>query len=162
MSHKPLTGWRCDKCGQRVDAQNGWLEWEAGEGKGPRNFRIVHNWVYPDKRDCFFHTSSPGRKDNHLHYYLGVEGQQALLTLLYPGDFFTEHFTGGEWDYPNIPEFAEVFRRLHVPFYEEARPYLGEAYSNGEMDGANESTITGSEFCKRIYKEYRDDEDVLL
>ncbi|WP_157885542.1 hypothetical protein [Acetobacter ascendens] len=156
MSHTPLTAWRCDKCGEAVNAENGWLEWESDEGNGPRNFHIVHN-----KNECFFHTRSPSRRDHHLHYFLGTKGQQYLLKLLYPGTFFMSHFTRGDWDYPNIPDFAEIFRRLHVPYYEEARIYFETAYSEGEMDGANESTITSSDFCKDIFSKYREKSDVL-
>lgn len=156
IAHNPLSAWRCDKCGETVNAENGWLEWESDIKKGPRNFHIVHN-----RKECYFHDSSPNRKDNHLHYYLGAYGREDLLSFLYPGDFFVNNFTGGNWSYPDIPQFTEIFRRLHVPFYEEARIYLGQAYSNGDMEGANELTITSASFCKDIFEKYADDSDPL-
>ncbi|OUJ14715.1 hypothetical protein HK28_11870 [Acetobacter sp. DsW_063] len=94
--------------------------------------------------------------------YLGTDGRELLLTILYPGDFFVKNFTQGEWDSPDIPQFTEILRRLHVSYYEEARPYLSQAYSNYEMDGANEGTITSSSFCERIFSKYKDSDDVLV
>ncbi|MCG4259429.1 hypothetical protein K6W36_02355 [Acetobacter senegalensis] len=149
MAHMPLTEWRCDKCGGAVDAHNGWVEWESGSVFGPRNFHIVHN-----SRACSFHDSSPLRKDCHIRDFLGVEGAHNLQALVQPPSFFVDNFAGGKWQQPDLREFYELCRRLQVPYYEEARPYFNVAYSQGEMDGANETTISSPDFCKRIYDIY--------
>lgn len=149
MIHQPLTVWQCDKCRGAVDAQNGWVEWEAGSDFGPRDFHIVHN-----DRHCYFHDASPFRKDCHIQDFLGAKGAYNLQTLVQPAPFFVDNFAGGNWLAPDLRGFYELYRRLQVPYYEEARPYFREAYRDGEMDGANETTISSPVFCKKIYETY--------
>ena len=154
MTHHYLTKWQCDKCGRPVNNKNGWVEWEADFDFAPRNFHIVHN-----NQPCYFHDASSFRKDCHIQDFLGPEGAYHLHALLQPPRFFVNNFAGGNWQAPDLGEFYELYRRLQVPYYEEARPYFNEAYMNGEMDGANETTISSPGFCKRIYDTYANNID---
>jgi hypothetical protein len=138
---KPLQEWHCDKCGEIVNPENGWLEWLGPINRHSHSFHIVHN------RDiCFHHTRHPDRKDQHLHYYLGTNGLEKLITMIDPG-----LLSGSERDpnttCPEASSFSEILRRLHIPYYEEGRLYF-DRYKNDY----GPSDYYGN--CKSIIEEY--------
>jgi len=51
--------------------------------------------------------------------------------------------------------FTELFRRLHIPYYEEARIYFDEARSDGFFEGHNEFTIYSQPNLINIIEEYK-------
>ncbi|MEW6436217.1 MAG: hypothetical protein AB1508_03490 [Pseudomonadota bacterium] len=121
MSIKPLTHWKCDSCDELVTKETGWLEWIEEDdirNSKAKEFHIVHN-----KKECFHHSNHPGRKDNHLGECLGYNGLQYLLEIAHNGG-------AGKHSIHDASEYVELIRRLHVPYYEEARmnfvPYAQE------------------------------------
>ena len=72
-----------------------------------RDFRMVHN-----EDECHQHTDHPRRRDNHLDYFIGPNGLQFLLDLL--------NRNGGK-TIGDMSNFVTVMKRLHVPYFEEAR-----------------------------------------
>lgn len=50
--------------------------------------------------------------------------------------------------------FAELARRLTIPYYEEARLYWPQAQEDGLFDGANELTMYTNDFCMNLIKKY--------
>src|SRR5215204_2165139 len=102
MELEPLKQWYCDSCGDIIEcAEDGWMEWHSDEyGTNAKGFRIVHN-----RLACMYSDSKLIRdglhiSDNHLVYFLGVDGLAHLLHVM-------EHQTNGK-----SPELIEIVRRL--------------------------------------------------
>jgi hypothetical protein len=53
----------------------------------------------------------------------------------------------------DIRELVEIIRRLHVPYYEEARQHLRKAIADGLIDGWGGGDPT-PDSMKRIIKKY--------
>jgi hypothetical protein len=138
---QPLTQWACDTCGEAVDSKSGWLEWldgrdhAAGVRRGPRNFHIVHN-----RSRCFQNDGHDECSDNHLHYFVGPAGLAYLLSIIDPAV--------GDGPPADLAEYLEVFRRLQVPYYEEARPRISE-----EARRESPYTVTTPEYCEQVARE---------
>ncbi|WP_246946157.1 hypothetical protein [Bacillus pinisoli] len=130
---KPLEEWICDVCGDIIKSTNDWLEWETNNiTDKDENFRLVHHTC---KRTNDTNTLL---KDLYIHRVLGNNGLAKLLNTL-------------ETLNPNnVSDFTEIIRRLHLPYYEEARQFLEEARINGEYF----STELTEEDCKYIIDEY--------
>lgn len=123
--------WKCDLCGEMIDdAKNGviqWITW-SGELRG-QGLRLLHakTEVTPfcqhnSATAAQFETEQQGGTphDEPLVDYLGADGLMRLASLLLLG-------LPGE-------EVAELIKRLHVPSYEQARPYLRQAEEDGIID----------------------------
>jgi hypothetical protein len=141
---QPLTQWICDTCGEPVGIQSGWLEWldgrdwRTGAKRGPHSFHIVHN-----RKRCFQNDGRDECSDNHLQYFLGPSGLAYLLSIIDPEI--------GDGPPADMAEYLEVFRRLQIPFYEEARPRLVE---ETRAEGRCYS-MTTPEYCEQVAREGR-------
>ena len=117
MSLKPLSQFICDQCGLLIEnADDGWLEWYDDCENPAHGFRIVHagrRCYYPERADI---------SDNHLIYFTGKDGLPILLNLFKRKGVADQN------------ELAEIIRRLHIPYYEEARRYWDRAVSEGMID----------------------------
>lgn len=115
--------WYCDKCGEIIQSdQEGMLEWDSiiepdEEERTVKNFRIVHHIT--TGFDCQTPRHNRGNlSDGHLDRYTGPGGLSNLLSLY-------------ERNKLNVTELNIIIRRLHVDFYEEARPYMEKAREDG-------------------------------
>lgn len=59
----------------------------------------------------------------------------------------------------DIRNWAEVCRRLHVPYYEEARRYFDRAPADGDLDGVNEVTLYTVPVLKSLVEQYSSDDE---
>ena len=143
MKLEPLR-WICDTCGQLIEKpENGWTEWrENPESFRYSDFRLVHHALASPRksrgRNCYQHTNHAGRNDSHLGALLGVDGMFAMTTWL---------------DSPGVEsqkEWAEIFRRLHLPNYESARRYWGIAEADGLFEEVDEEEKYSQEMFERI------------
>lgn len=147
----PMEQWYCDHCGEIINTSNeGWLEWykdiiekEFSKRKG---YRIVHH-----NKHCMYDTRQMFSQnklvsDMHLTDYIGPDGLVLLLSDLDYGDV------------ENNSELVEIIRRLHTPYYEEARKYHDIAKEEGYFSGENEVTrylqSTSKYILKNFKKEY--------
>lgn len=151
---KPLEEWICDKCGGLIKRkEDGWLEWLDDHDHKAHSFRIVHHDSASPLSSCYFHTREIGLSDNHLSYYLGASGLANLLTFLDMGDKIDP-------DARHVPrvkdlrEFVELFRRLTIPYYEEARLYWASALDDGFFEGANEISIYQPDALQNLIAQY--------
>jgi hypothetical protein len=133
---KPLEQWICDACGEVIQRQeHGWLEWlrDRDDRFRASGFKIVHDSLHSPRGQfgCYHYTNHRGRSDAHLAEYVGSDATAWLLGLL---------ARSGRRDsgVKDIWEFAELVRRLTIPYYEEARQYWNRAETDGVFDGANE------------------------
>ncbi len=142
---EPLNQWYCDSCGEMIEtADDGWLEWyhERDEHFNNKGFRIVHH-----DSSCMYDTDvmfqqGKSTSDMHLNSFVGADGLVNLLSKI---------------QYKSVKdeaELVEVIRRLHVPYYEEARKLHNEAERDGFFDGENELTRYLTETSKNIVKKY--------
>lgn len=117
----PLTTWKCDKCGEKtVTADNGYVIWD-GTVEKERDFRIIHKAVCDDRR---FTSSLP------LSDFLGPLGVAKLTSFLSLGIFINQTWSEERLQansairIADMDQFMDFFRRVQLPYYEEARPIL--------------------------------------
>ena len=146
----PLKQWYCDSCGEVINEPNdGWLEWyhEQGEIGNNEGYRIVHH----DRR-CMYNSrklflENKSLSDMHLSDFIGSDGLVSLLSHI--------EFN----DVKDNSELVEIIRRLHVPYYEEARKYHHVAKENGFFSEENEVTRYLQSTSKYIIENYKDNDD---
>lgn len=155
----PLKQYICDTCGEIIDKpEDGWIEWIYSDDGMQTDFRIVHNGgASPRKKfnheGCYQHGNSNGRMDDHLNHCLDPNRMMAfLLKFIDMGRYHDLH--GVHTGKVNISEYVELFRRLTIPYYEEARLYWEEARIDGYFDGANEILIYSVDFLKSLIETY--------
>ena len=121
--------WTCDTCKQQISkTEDGWVEWlmNKGEGKG-KGLRIVHykpaSPLLPEGSCQYAERNYPDSVlyDLPLEQFLGPDGLMTLLSFLADSKLPKE-------------EILETIKRLHVPGYEEARPYFNIAISEGVFE----------------------------
>ena len=160
MKLKPLEQWICDGCGEVIEKpEDGWFEWltDIDDCRTVYGFRIVHHATKSpyskNGRYCQAYLRESGCSDMHLDYLLeGNNSIVKMLSLLDPGPYHEPTFKGIRPK--DIREWIEVFRRLHIPYYEEARQYWDMAISEGMFSGANEVYIYCQENLKEIINEF--------
>ena len=129
-SNKPLTRWRCDRCGEWIeDASKGYVIW-GSHGDTKPDFEIIHQ----GKCD---NDAKP--RSQPLNDFLGSDGLARLTSMLSygivrdcepPGDLHRVH---------DLDQFVDFMRRVQLPNYEEARSYLLSAEAKEELSSASES-----------------------
>ena len=137
MVLKPLKQWICDSCGQTIKKpEDGWFEWYSNETTArEEGFRIVHH-----QKSCMYADTSL-RKQNKFVADLNltdVIGSDGLANSL----FRIELAEKGKLGKINLLEYVEILRRLHIPYWEEARLYWDDALKAGEHDGCEFSENT--------------------
>jgi hypothetical protein len=55
---------------------------------------------------------------------------------------------------PERRSFVDTVRRLHIPYYEEARRYFSDALNEGWYSDQNEVSIFTPTTCESIIKRY--------
>ena len=90
-----------------------------------------------------------------LKAFRGVDGKVRLLSLIDPGPDFRMEYRERIAD---MRLFLEFFRRVQIPYYEEARLYWGRAQADGYFAGANEIWTYLPRNLKTLIEEYSDDE----
>lgn len=103
---------------------------------------MVHN-----KEECIYDSDTMFQEgklisDMHLNSFVGADGLVNLLSKI-------------QYDYvEDNAAVVEIIRRLHVPYYEEARRYHHEAEIDGYFDGENEVTGYVVRVSKDIINNY--------
>jgi hypothetical protein len=127
MKLLPLHQFKCDACGQIIARPEvGWVEWLAGPTRGTKahGFRIVHT-----SNRCQYPNS--GRvQGTYLTHLLGSDGLATLLILVAPGGRTGNREDGVE----SLEEWADLVRRLQIPYYEEARQYWSDVEAGGYFE----------------------------
>lgn len=161
---KPLEQFICDECGLVINSpKEGYVEWESGfdDAKGKmftRGFRIVHAYnasplKNKSREGCYKYGGSPYRRDIDLEYFLKY-AHQNMFSLLDLG-FLHDKDNKIGCQISDFREFVDFFKRLTIPYYEEARQYFEEAIVDGEIAGdENEIYIFSEEKLKSIVQKY--------
>jgi hypothetical protein len=132
MRLEPLKQWLCDSCHEVIKApEDGWFEWYSNNNtKYEEGFRIVHH-----KKSCMYDDNSLLRQNKSaLDLNLtDAIGTNALANALFRIELSEKAKLGKI----NLIEYIEILRRLHIPYWEEARLYWDEALNAGEHDGCD-------------------------
>jgi hypothetical protein len=135
---KPMEQWCCDTCGDMIDGpMAGCVEWHTTHRTNTKSgFRIVHR-----SGKCTYHPielATMGRTATHLPLAdaLDASGLGRMLGLL------EEATRDGSVREEALNEFIEVLRRLHVPYYEEARLAWQAGLKEGIHDGTRYDDAT--------------------
>lgn len=156
---KPLKQWICDECHEVIERpKDGWVHWRR-----ERNDDDPHGKVH-DIRILHHMTASPRGRPNgcypermeldmHLHHYLGPSGIVDLLSMM---DVGTYHDPNGRdvGKVRDIRAWVEIFRRLHVPYYEQGRLFFDHGRRDGFLDGINEIALYLPRNLKALVDEY--------
>jgi hypothetical protein len=163
MRLEPLRQWICDECHELIEhPDHGHLEWIVDSRERASGFRIVHHErrspraIELESRatsmDCYRYARHPRRHDLDLTQFLGPDGLVEMLAFLDPGPYHVPKFDGPR--VRDVREFVEVFRRLHVPYYEEARLYWERARHDGFFVDMNEVLIFLPFTLKSLVEKY--------
>lgn len=156
MALEPLKQWFCDRCGEVIEKpEDGWVHWRRGEDRKIHSIEILHHLRASPKggrQGCY---PQDLELDMHLETMLGERGLARLLAMIDVGAFHDEEgeYVGRVRDLRN---WAEVVRRLHLPYYEEARRYFDEARGNGDLEGINEVALYLPSNLKGLVEKYGD------
>ena len=154
MKLVPLKQWICDSCGGIIEKpDDGWLEWyEDRNTYLQAGFRIVHHG-HASPRNPHSKCQYDGKQlysqnkmllDNKLVDFLGLDGLGVLISMIETRKF------------ADIKEIVYIVRRLHFPYYEEARQYWDDAKRDGFFDGANEYWPFLKRTLQAIIKRYEE------
>lgn len=149
---EPLKQWICDVCGKVIEKpKDGYVVWGENEQGQIDKIRILHKNKHVDghvtgcDHDRRYSMSLP------IESFLGDDGKVLLLSLIDPGPDFREEYRDHIAD---MRLFLEFFRRVQLPYYEEARIYWDKARSDGYFAGANEIWSYLPENLKTLTEEY--------
>ena len=151
----PLGQWICDVCGQIIeDPDHGYVQFNTDANGKYNDFIIVHHATHSPLRDtggdCYKY-----RLDTDLPSYLGAEGIARLLSKIDLGHHIEPDFQGANTS--NLRAWVDFFRRLHTPYYEEARLYWAKAREDGFFAGANEVWPYLPDILEDLINRYRED-----
>jgi hypothetical protein len=159
----PLKQWICDTCGEIIDGpEQGWFEFLRDENNhNAYGFKIVHHKNYSPKRDlngCYQYINTQHRAfscDMHLNQIIGdpIETRY-IISLLDPYPIFLDERENFVIDSHTIREWVEIYNRLFMPFYEEARMYFDLARKDGMFKEDNPCSFLGEVFLKQIIERY--------
>jgi len=120
---KPLEEFYCDTCRGLIEAKKvGYFVFDQDEDQKRHSFRIVHS-----QKSCI--TDLPSSLS--LERITSDDGLGILMSWIHLGELEGNDTS----EYRSNKEFAEVFKRLHLPHYEQARIYFDRALSDGLLDG---------------------------
>jgi hypothetical protein len=134
---KPLEQFICDSCGQVIRSkEEGWIEWLGTyDPRKYRAFKIVHHKTASPLRradGCYHYEDDPGRMDEHLNDFADANVAYNLLFWIDEGPHISPDFEGPF--VTDLREWAELTKRLLLPYYEEARFYINTAIADDFID----------------------------
>jgi hypothetical protein len=159
---EPLRQWICDHCQQLIKRpEDGWVEWlSEPDGSRCRGFRLVHHEVSSPLRpdgSCDRYSDHPERNpvrpvidEASLMDFIG--SPHYLLSLASPGPYVERHYSGPR--IADLDEWAELARRITIPYYEEARHYLPRAAAAGAFRDYYDPDIYSPHNLLRIIETY--------
>lgn len=138
----PLKQWVCDACKEIIEKhEEGNVIWEEDYQGLCINFKITHNIR------C---NKNPHSKTIDIESLIGVNGISKLLAFLTPGPIRRSLGSTGQNEISDFDNFVDLFRRLQVPHYEEARIKFSNFMLLDEFSDANEYSPYQSEILKQI------------
>lgn len=146
---EPLNQWICDTCGEVIERpEDGYVIWKEDEEGKLDDILIIHRNGLPNK-SC---DDKSYRLSLDLESFIGANGLVRLLSIVDPGPYHCNEYSN---KVSNMRKFVDVIRRLHIPYYEEARLYWHEALADGFFNGANEVWMYLPRTLQELIERYR-------
>lgn len=155
---RPLKEWYCDKCGELIKSpKDGYVQFKRtteglSKGIAYEDFAIVHHYnaspLNYNIKGCYIYDA-----DVSLETLLGYNGMVYLLSIL-DTDAYHLHDFKLSMPQDTIRKWDDLFKRLQLPYYEEARRYLDSAIKDGYFEEYVDYCIYKPENLKRIIEHY--------
>jgi hypothetical protein len=143
---KPLEEWYCDVCGdviQKID--EGYVFFKYDENHLAYDFIVAHQCKCDRDKST---ASLP------LNQFLGARGVNTLLSFLSLGPIKFHLGQERGSGVKDIDEFVDLFRRMQVPYYEEARTKFSNKQILDNFHDATEAYTYQGDVLKEIVEEY--------
>lgn len=158
---EPLKNWYCDKCGSLIkNPEDGYVQFKkrCENGVVYEDFVIVHHYSESPlkgktKDGCYIYDS-----DCSLTSFLGDEGKVRSLILLDQGEYLKANCFSGT---SNFRKWNDFFKRLQVPYYEEARRNITRAINDGYLNEEKEIQTLLPEELKNMIIHYEQKDYIL-
>ena len=156
---RPLEQWYCDYCEELIERpEDGYYECLRDPKTGVKTgFKIVHHASASPREkgsnQCYHYAHEKHRSDMPLMSVLGGSGKGVLLSIL--GTGICPHDPSTDPDARNYREFMDFFRRVQVPYYEEARVYFSAAIAEGMLESFDSDSVDDPGFLKRVIERFR-------
>lgn len=156
----PLTQWYCDSCGEVVQKpEHGYVVWsksKTSEGYFlDHSHKIIH--IKPHSPRNPRGTCDDDRErypaSLPLLEWIGAKGIIRILSVIDPGIYHQENYRGPR--IRDMREWAEFLRRLHLPYYEEARRYWDRAMAE-YFDDVNEVRMFMPDYLKDMIEHFEE------
>jgi hypothetical protein len=155
----PCKQWICDECRKLIAGpEQGWFEWLCGPNQRDHyGFRIVHDKPSSPRSQnpngCYKYSDHSGRKDGPLKEFLSDVGRIRLVGFI---DVGSHHDPDADYTprVKSLREWAEIYRRLFFPYYEEARLYWEHAAADGFLATLNETAVYSADTLKSLVEKY--------
>ncbi len=144
----PLSQWYCDVCDQIIKKpEDGYVVWKCDKDLLNSDFRIVHQSRCDYRRDIYI-SSMP------LKSFLGHDGRSYLLSFLSLGPVKFNISRESCASAKDLDQFVDFFRRVQVPYYEEARRKFASSNLLHDFSDANEFSPYTAEALRQIIQTY--------
>ncbi|MGL5378965.1 hypothetical protein [Clostridium sp.] len=154
---KPLSKWYCDVCGELIERpEDGYVQFNRNNPNyNFDDFIIVHHYPASPLKDKRKNGCYKYHSDLNLIYFLGDEGRVYLLSFL---DKDLYYHSNPDVQAVNLREWNDLFMRVQVSYYEEARRYWDKALADGYYDDSNDFIMCSQANLKSIVLKYGDQE----
>ena len=128
---RPLSQWICDNCGKLIDnAEAGYVIWKVDAEMRKYSFRVVHQKICDDQK---YSSSMPVKE------FFGLNGSAYLTSMLSYGSVKLNAGESPRKPPVDMDEFSDFFRRMQLPYYEEARTKFGDEGIQERFGDSNET-----------------------
>lgn len=143
---KPLEQWICDHCDDVIERpSDGYVIWNRSSERGDHSFKVIHH-VKCDHHD---HSSSLP-----LRECVGAGGLSKLLSFWSAGPIMRHLGQSQSDSIEDDDEFVDLVRRLHVPYYEEARQHFTDEQLLSDLSDANKYYPYRPDVLQRVAEDY--------
>ena len=127
---KPLEQWICDVCGDVIEKpEDGCIIWREDKRGVKADFKVIHHIVCDPQGD--YNCWLP------LGYFLGEDGVVKLTSWLSAGP--VSGLADNRPLVKDFDEFVDLFRRMQLSYYEEARPKFRDSEIVDGFSGKREA-----------------------
>ena len=143
---KPLQEWICDTCNKTISsAEDGYVIWRHDIDQRDFDFKIIHKFVC---EPASYPSSVP------LTEFIGSKGSTYLLSFISLGKIKARGRYRNYCHVVDFDEFVDLYRRVQIPYYEEARTKFNTPALLADMEDASELHPYQEDVLKQIIEKY--------
>jgi hypothetical protein len=145
----PLGPWNCDYCGGTIKMKDGWLEYLTDEDHRSYGLKIFHHMEIGEPLGYCCSYQPNGRRR------VGLPISSCNLVHFISHDGLTELLKIQKYDKLDADEVSLMIRRLHIPGYEQARPFFETAVREGIIHPPSTPGFFCQEDIQAVWSHYR-------